>query len=48
MVYFNKNESEIPTVLAIITYLSTFSLCRKLTSHFPVCGWLRSVTAFLK
>ena len=25
-----------------------FSMCGKLTSHFPVCGWLRAAASFAK
>lgn len=31
-----------------ITRRSVFSLCGKLVGHYPVCGWLRVATAFIK
>ena len=35
-------------VPSILTYHVIFSVCGKLTGHFPVCGWLLVATAFVK
>jgi len=39
---------EPPTPPDILTRRTIFSVCGKLTGHFPVCGWLRVATAFIK
>lgn len=43
-----KRDNEVADVPAQITRRSVFSLCGKLVGHYPVCGWLRVATAFIK
>lgn len=38
-------DIEMPSKL---TRRSVFSICGRLTSHFPVCGWLRVAASYLK
>ena len=38
-------RSKVPNVL---TRRAVFSVCGRLTGHFPVCGWLRVAAAFVK
>ena len=42
------HRSEFPAVTDRLTGQIVFSVYRKLTGHFPVCGWLRVATAFVK
>ena len=39
------SEIELP---ARLTRRAIFSICGRLTSHFPVCGWLRVAASYLK
>ena len=39
---------ELSTFPSVLTRCVIFSLCGKLTGHFPVCGWLHVGTAFVK
>ncbi|XP_043231265.1 uncharacterized protein LOC122386281 [Amphibalanus amphitrite] len=45
-----RRDSEVcADVLATpVTKRSVFSLCGQLTSHYPVCGWLRPAASFVK
>ena len=43
-----KRGNKIPEIPDVLTRRCVFSLCGKLVSHFPVCGWLRVAVAFLK
>ena len=43
-----KRDNAVPEVPQELTRRSVFSYCGKLTGHYPVCGWLRVATAFLK
>ena len=41
-------DSERPKVSNVLTRRAVFSVCGRLTGHFPVCGWLRVAAAFVK
>ena len=43
-----RRGSELPAVPDRLTCQIVFSVCGKLTGHFPVCGWLCVTTAFVK
>lgn len=43
-----KRGNQIPTLQERITKRELFSICGKLTGHYPVCGWLRVACSFLK
>lgn len=43
-----KRDNDISCFDAVKSKRDLFSLCGKLTGHFPVCGWLRPVCSFLK
>lgn len=43
-----KRCNGVPESPSILTRRSVFSLCGRLVSHLPVCGWLRPAAAFLK
>ena len=43
-----RRDGAYPTAPDVLTRRSIFSVCGRLTGHFPVCGWLRVATAFLK
>ena len=43
-----KRGNQVPEVPAVLTRRAVFSLCGKLTSHFPVGNWLRPAAAFIK
>lgn len=43
-----KRDYELNDVPEIVTRREVFSFCGKLVGHFPVCGWLRVATAFIK
>lgn len=43
-----KRCNEVPAVPSVMTRRTVFSLCGKLTSHLPVCGWLRPAVGFVK
>ena len=43
-----SQDSNILEVPPVITHQSTFSICRKLVGHFPVCDWLRVVATAIK
>ena len=41
-------SGEVPTVDHRLTKRELFSLCGKLTAHYPVAGWLRLASSFVK
>ena len=41
-------EGKLPMLPNVITCQSIFSVCGGLMRHFPVCGWLRVATMFIK
>ena len=41
-------DGERPTVPDILTHRAVFSVCGRLTGHFPVCGWLHIAVGFVK
>ena len=43
-----KRGSDVPEMPPVLTRRKVFSVCGKLVGHFPVCGWLRVATAFIK
>ena len=43
-----KRDSEVDNVPSELTKRVVFSFCGKLVGHYPVCGWLRVATAFIK
>ena len=43
-----KRYNEAPSPPPVMTRRSVFSWCGKMTSHLPVCGWLRPAVAFIK
>ena len=43
-----RRDSERPKVPNVLTRRAVFSVCGRLTGHFPVCGWLRVAAAFVK
>ena len=43
-----RRGSELDEIPAQLIRRSVFSACGKLLGHFPVCGWLRVATAFIK
>ena len=45
---FWKRDSIIKDMPERLTRRTVFSLCGQLTSHLPVCGWLRTAAAFMK
>ena len=45
---FWKRNNEVADVPNELTRRSVFSYCGKLVGHYPVCGWLRVATAFIK
>lgn len=45
---FWRRENEIPELADRLTRREVFSWCGKLTSHLPVCGWLRVATSYIK
>ena len=45
---FWKRDNVIAEVPNELTRRSVFSYCGKLVGHYPVCGWLRVATSFIK
>ena len=45
---FWKRDNKIADLPNKLTCRSVFSYCSKLVGHYPVCGWLRVATAFIK
>ena len=43
-----RRDGERPKVPNVLTRCAVFSVCGRLTGHFPVCGWLRVAAAFVK
>uniref|UniRef100_A0A5S6QBG4 Integrase catalytic domain-containing protein n=1 Tax=Trichuris muris TaxID=70415 RepID=A0A5S6QBG4_TRIMR len=43
-----KRDAELPSLPNQLTRRNIFAYCGQLTGHFPVCGWLRVATAFVK
>ncbi|KAG0714885.1 hypothetical protein GWK47_001430 [Chionoecetes opilio] len=43
-----KRDSEVDNVPSELTRRVVFSFCGKLVGHYPVCGWLRVATGFIK
>ena len=43
-----RRDGERPKVPNVLTRRAIFSVCGRLTGHFPVCGWLRVAAAFVK
>ena len=43
-----RHDGKRPKVPNVLTRRAVFSLCGRLTGHFPVCGWLRVAAAFVK
>ena len=43
-----RRDGERPKVPNVLTRCAFFSVCGRLTGHFPVCGWLRVAAAFVK
>jgi ribonuclease HI len=43
-----KRSNEVPAIPDVMTRRTIFSLCGKLTSHLPVCNWLRPAVGFIK
>ncbi|KAG0725639.1 hypothetical protein GWK47_038205 [Chionoecetes opilio] len=43
-----RRDNEVTDVPSEITRRTVFSYCGKLVGHYPVCGWLRVATAFIK
>ena len=43
-----RRDSERPKIPSVLTHCAVFSVCGRLTRHFPVCGWLRVAAAFVK
>ncbi|KAG0719421.1 hypothetical protein GWK47_050518 [Chionoecetes opilio] len=43
-----RRDNEVGNVPSEITRGTVFSYCGKLVGHYPVCGWLRVATAFIK
>lgn len=43
-----KRDNEVDDVPSVLSRRSVFSYCGKLVSHYPVCGWLRVATAYIK
>ena len=40
--------NDMPEIPSVLSRRSVFSLCGKLVSHLPVCGWLRPAVALIK
>uniref|UniRef100_A0A5S6QCD8 RNase H domain-containing protein n=1 Tax=Trichuris muris TaxID=70415 RepID=A0A5S6QCD8_TRIMR len=40
--------SKLPSIPQRLTRRTIFSYCGELVGHYPVCGWLRPMTAFIK
>lgn len=45
---FWKRENQIPVMQQRLTRRDVFSICGQLTSHLPVCGWLRVAASYIK
>ena len=43
-----RRDGERPKVPNVLTRRAVFSVCGRLTGHFPVCGWLRVAAALVK
>ena len=43
-----RRNGEHPKVPNVLMRRAVFSVCGRLTGHFPVCGWLHVATAFVK
>ncbi|KRZ11563.1 hypothetical protein T4B_14 [Trichinella pseudospiralis] len=43
-----RRDNDLGEVPDVLTRRSVFSYCRKLVSHFPVCGWLRIAATYIK
>ena len=43
-----RRNGERPKVPNVLTRRAVFSVCGRLTGHFPVCGWLHVAAAFVK
>ena len=43
-----KRDNDFGAVPERLTRRSVFSLCGKLTGHYPVCGWLRVAVSYIK
>ena len=43
-----RRDNAVLDVPRELTRRNVFSYCGKLTGHYPVCGWLRIATAFMK
>ena len=43
-----RRDGERPKVPNVLARRAVFSVCGRLTRHFPVCGWLRVAAAFVK
>lgn len=47
MLVFGRN-SDVPVVSGKLSKRELFSICGKLVGHYPVAGWLRIATSFIK
>lgn len=45
---FWKRDNQLPQIPSTLTRRAVFSICGQLTSHMPVCGWLRVATSYIK
>uniref|UniRef100_A0A5S6Q0Y6 RNase H domain-containing protein n=1 Tax=Trichuris muris TaxID=70415 RepID=A0A5S6Q0Y6_TRIMR len=43
-----SRDSKLPSIPQRLTRRTIFSYCGELVGHYPVCGWLRPMTAFIK
>ena len=43
-----RRDNEMDDMPSVLSRRSVFSYCGKLVSHYPVCGWLRVATAYIK
>jgi transposase InsO family protein len=48
LVFCRGNELPICETGASLTKRELFSMCGKLTGHYPVCGWLRTACSYVK
>lgn len=43
-----RRDNDVPEMPQVLTRRAVFSICGQLTSHLPVCGWLRVAVSYLK